>query len=320
MADWQPVSSYMPSARSEYPLSENRGLLEPDAGPPDLSEEPGSRPMPEVRAAPSDPNTPKPEHALGRSRFRFRRNPEPLTTIVQVLLVICICITTLELANALVRYNAVAHETPSMSGGTDSLLLPEKPENENASGGGEVSSVAMDGSQATIPSDENDDVGNLLLWAGWIVNLLLVVPYFMWLFRADQNCRNFSFIMRFKPEWAIWCYFIPPMNFFRPLQVMQEIYRVSRNPRTWHNDRLSVLVAVWWTLALATGVLALSSWLHSMEAATPAAQADAELLFVALKVVQAAWYGVFLAMVTVIVQNQMRVVRESRRRAGQEEE
>ena len=64
--------------------------------------------------------------------------------------------------------------------------------------------------------------------AGWVVNTLLIVPYFMWLYRANQNCRGFSYIMRFKPKWAVGCHFVPPMNVFRPCQVMQEMVRIVR--------------------------------------------------------------------------------------------
>ena len=125
--------------------------------------------------------------------------------------------------------------------------------------------------------------------------------------------------MRFSPEWAVWCYLVPPLCLFRPLQVMQEIWRVSRNPRTWNNDRHSVLVASWWLLTLATVILALYVGYYALGTPDQAVQATTEVLFLLLKAVQVTWYGVFLTMVTLIVHHQLRPgagVPASRARGG----
>jgi hypothetical protein len=245
------------------------------------------------------------QHVVGRQRFRFRKSPEPLTTILQVLLIICICVAALELANAIVHYE-------DMTSGVSSLTAP----NGNAIIGDTPPASSDESSPAP---DVADDTGWMLEETGWVVNVLLIVPYFMWLYRANQNCRHFSFIMRFKPKWAVGCYFVPPMNVFRPCQVMQEIWRVSNNPRTWHNDRNSVLVGIWWTLTLATIGLAIFNGVQSLEAATRDDQVQVELVFLVLKVIQLAWYGTFIALVTIIIQKQISVVKKSKRKAEAEE-
>lgn len=324
MSDWQPIASFQPTDTSAArpattPLPKTRSLLEPDSGPPDLAPEGSTRLLPEVGPHPAaTPASEKHGHTVGRNRFRFRRKPEPLTTIVQVLLVLCICVTVLELVAGIVRYSSLSAGIPKF--GTDHGLLSGTG-HDDLLGGGELSSVATDGNHAFTP-DDGDDAGRLLEWLGWAVNVVFIVPYFMWLYRTVQNCRNFSFIMRFSPEWAVWCYFIPPVFFFRPLQVMQEVWKVSRNPRTWHNDRPSIFVGLWWLLTLATGALALSSWLHSLSAETRAQQMNSQLLFLALKVVQVAWYAIFLTLVTQVIQMQTHVVRAARRKAerGEPEE
>jgi hypothetical protein len=324
MEEWKPIKLFerlqIPPAR---PVTQRlllpEPVLEPDSGPPDAAGTTNTRLLPEVgKRSPSVPeaaSAAEPKHMVGRNRFRFRRSPEPLTTIAQVILVVCLCITALELANAIVRYSSLSSGLAPMDD-AHSLLAP--PPHDNEATANEVSSVSTDGSRAFIPADEDDDTGRILEWLGWGANIAFIVPYFMWLYRTSQNCRNFSFIMRFKPEWAVACHFVPPMNLFRPCQVMQEIWRVSNNPRTWHNDRFSILVGIWWALTLGTGALALSSWLHAAEAETHAAQLASALYFIALKVVQLAWYSVFLALVTQIIQKQRLVVRRARRKAEQE--
>jgi hypothetical protein len=44
-----------------------------------------------------------------------------------------------------------------------------------------------------------------------------------------------------------------------------------------------------------------------------------EEVFLVLKVLQLAWYGTFIAMVTVIIQKQRSVVRQSKRKTDDEE-
>jgi hypothetical protein len=328
MADWEPIANFAAAhglpATEVLPDTQRLSLSSPVGEVPaepavkaPRTVESGSKPMPELkpRAATETPARHVP--ATGRRRFNFRRDPEPLTTILQVMLVICLCIAALELANAVVRYSSLATALPVMHD-ADGNPMPDPTD----TGTDQVSSVSADGSALLTPDSEtgNDDIGQLLQWTGWGANALLMVFYFMWLYRTDQNCRNFSSIMRFSPEWAVWCYFVPPLCFFRPAQVMQEIWRVSRNPRTWNNDRQSFLVAFWWLLTVATIGLAIYIPLHSRNTADHAAQAANELLFLGLKVVQVAWYGVFLIMITSIIHKQLRLVRESRRHGRDDDE
>jgi len=331
MADWEPIANFTP-ATPAVPATQRLPDLEAK-----LAGEQAAEAAAEARRQRISPTKPLPDftkrrpepaeaemrhvHATGRRRFNFRRDPEPLTTILQVVLVICLCVTALELGNAVVHYSSLATETPAVLDADGNPVQPTGEDTSSSPANDQISSVSTDGSALLNPEPDTagDDLGQVLEWAGWGANVLLIVPYFMWLYRTDQNCRHFSTIMRFKPEWAVWCYFVPPLNFFRPLQVMQEIWRVSRNPRTWHNDRFSIIVAAWWALTLGTGGLALYLKLHPVDPQNHLAQINAELLFVLLKVVQLAWYGVFLTMVTLIIHRQMRLVRESRRRGESED-
>jgi hypothetical protein len=329
MADWEPVANFpagpavpetqrLPATQPLSVIAAKSEQIAEEAAKAQRKPDSTSRPMPEVKSRP-EPAEAVSRHvpATGRRRFNFRRDPEPLTTILQVMLVICICIAGLELANAVVRYSSMS---TGLTSGLDAIGNPLP----DASGQSpdQISSVSSDGSALLTPEPDSGggDIGQLLQWTGWGANALLMVIYFMWLFRTDQNCRNFSSIMRFNPEWAVWCYFVPPLNTFRPLQVMQEIWRVSRNPRTWNNDRLSWLVASWWLLTLGTIGLAVYDFFYPFGAQGRAAETNAEFLFLLLKVMQVVWYGVFLTMITLIVHSQLRLVRESRRHGRDEED
>ena len=83
--------------------------------------------------------------------------------------------------------------------------------------------------------------------------LLLVtsVVFLRWVYRAYKNTQGFGAEgLRFSPGWAVGYYFVPPLNLFRPAQVMSEIWRVSQDPQNWMQRRGSRLVATWWALFL----------------------------------------------------------------------
>jgi hypothetical protein len=280
MDEWQPLSLFRPSSSRPFV---------PDRRPEALSEG-GNVPLAKQSAetpadwAPTTAQNPKERQHV--RRFHFRRKPEPLTTIVQTLIVICIVLAALELADTLVHYNLVRSETP----------VPN----------------AITSAPAWMRI--MDDMGWMLLAIFGAVNLFLIIPYCVWLYRTNLNSRNFSFIMHFTPEWTVGSQFVPVINFFMPCQAMQELWKVSRNPRTWHNDRPSVLVGMWWMLALAatgllvaTGVLALRARSHD----------DLVLVIVMFMIVLAtllAFYGTWLAVISVITQNQIRLVNPPKRK------
>ena len=214
---------------------------------------------------------------------RFRRYPEPLTTVLQVFLIVCIGLSGIDLANAFVHYNLISSQIPDLTTG------------------------------ATLPAVMGP--AELLFFritAG--MTLVTLLPYLMWVYQANVNSRNFSPIVRFSKGWAVGCNFVPAVNLFMPCQVMQEIWKVSRNPRTWHNDRSSILVGTWWALWLLRefGYIAYGG-LYA-RAKTDSDVATIALVGVILFAVQTIYFGVFFAMITTIVQNQKRQVAAGRRR------
>ena len=76
---------------------------------------------------------------------------------------------------------------------------------------------------------------------------ILLVP--AWTLRASHNARQLGASgMRFAPEWAAGWYFVPPGLFWKPYQVMKEIWQASVCPSDWRRQRGSPLVGWWWAL------------------------------------------------------------------------
>ena len=70
-----------------------------------------------------------------------------------------------------------------------------------------------------------------------------------WIHRANHNARQLGAAdMRFTPGWAVAWYFVPIAWFWKPYQVMSEIWRTSRNPSYWRGQPVSLLLPWWWLL------------------------------------------------------------------------
>lgn len=94
----------------------------------------------------------------------------------------------------------------------------------------------------------------LLSVTGFILFLATFVVFLMWLHRTSSNARTLATgPMRFTPGWSVGWFFVPIMNFWRPLQVMKELWRVSQEGTKY--PRPTGVVVVWWLLWLAAGIL-----------------------------------------------------------------
>ena len=95
-----------------------------------------------------------------------------------------------------------------------------------------------------------------------LVYIPTVVLFLMWMHRATRNLRPLrAYEQRFSPAWAVGWWFVPIMWFFRPYQVMAEIWRGSNPDVTpgaeWKSVAASPLLGWWWTLWLVSNLLSL---------------------------------------------------------------
>ena len=109
----------------------------------------------------------------------------------------------------------------------------------------------------------------LFVWLG------LVITFLMWLHRASSNLIGLGYVnQKFSPGWAVGWWFVPIMSFFRPFQVMKEIWKNSHpenkytselesdNPSLmYQKDELSSDLMGWWW-----GVWLVSNWIGNVAA------------------------------------------------------
>lgn len=93
---------------------------------------------------------------------------------------------------------------------------------------------------------------------GLILQLVLVVIYLMWVYRAHLDLRLWTRErLNFTSGRAVGWWFIPFANLVQPCRVMGEIWRRSdaRHGAGWGNGGAPLLLVSWWLAFLVEGVL-----------------------------------------------------------------
>ena len=111
-------------------------------------------------------------------------------------------------------------------------------------------------------SDAEENLSDLIGFAA-LVGIATAIAFLFWIYRVSQNLYSLGAPgQRFSPRWAVGWWFIPIMFFFRPYQVMAEIWKGSVHRTSgapiehWKTESVSALVPWWWGLWIAAFVLA----------------------------------------------------------------
>src|SRR5271165_4169959 len=169
--------------------------------------------------------TPDQSRTEVRSAYHFQVDPTGLTRLLQWLLWIGVAVASVALVDDVVEFVQVqiGHVTPDQLTDSDPI-------------------------QGFIE----------LLQSG--LGVVTAITFLKWVYRAYKNVQGFGAEgLRFSPGWAIGYYFIPILSLIRPVQVMNEIWRASDDPRNWQKRPGSWMIASWWALFLIyTGVTQVS--------------------------------------------------------------
>ncbi|MGH2694257.1 MAG: DUF4328 domain-containing protein [Actinomycetota bacterium] len=88
--------------------------------------------------------------------------------------------------------------------------------------------------------------------------------FLVWFHAAYANLPRFGAAgLRYKTWWAVGGWLIPIVNFFRPKQIANDIWRASEpapaGDRTWRDRPVPALLGWWWAAWLASGLLSLGA-------------------------------------------------------------
>ena len=97
---------------------------------------------------------------------------------------------------------------------------------------------------------------------GGVLQLATVVVFLIWFYRAYANVRRLGVRnLRYRTGWSIGAWFVPILNFFRPKQIANDVWRGSDPrmpapaPPAWHQNPVPALLHWWWAGWLTSSVL-----------------------------------------------------------------
>lgn len=125
--------------------------------------------------------------------------------------------------------------------------------------------VALKAREAQLTTNE------IMLWTQIGLFVATGVAFLVWLYQARVNLRAFG-IRRpsYSREWVVLSFLVPLVNFYRPYQVVREIWQASdpggRDAFNWRSLPVSGLLLAWWVLFASWGGLEVMALLSDLGA------------------------------------------------------
>ena len=101
--------------------------------------------------------------------------------------------------------------------------------------------------------DTNDIREQIIGLLYTIVYIASAVTFIMWFRRAYYNLHQKVTYLSYGEGWAAGAWFVPILNWFRPLQIMNDLYRYTPEFLAKHNINVAGklkmgILGIWWTL------------------------------------------------------------------------
>ncbi|TWU13557.1 hypothetical protein CA54_23920 [Symmachiella macrocystis] len=120
-------------------------------------------------------------------------------------------------------------------------------------------------------ADANDNRQLVIFGAAIVVYLMTAVLFLRWTYLASRNARSLvAEKLEYSPGWAVGWFFVPIVNFWKPYQVMIEIFKAS-NPNMdddWQESSSPPATSRWWTMWVIAIIIGRVSSRMSMRAKT----------------------------------------------------
>ena len=110
--------------------------------------------------------------------------------------------------------------------------------------------------QAVIDAEASDLRQQIIAIVTIIVFLITLVLIYIWVYRANYNAGVLSSKrMIFSPKWSVLWFFIPIASFWKPYQVLKEIWLVSQKENEYKLMEESKILPLWWTFWVISALL-----------------------------------------------------------------
>jgi len=91
------------------------------------------------------------------------------------------------------------------------------------------------------------------LWV--LLFVATIVVWCVWQHRSHLAARDLVAGMKLSPAWAVGCWFVPIVNYFKPFQAMRELWRASLGAPAWRTQPTWSGLGWWWATWLGFNVL-----------------------------------------------------------------
>jgi len=108
-------------------------------------------------------------------------------------------------------------------------------------------------SQATANRADRWVRGAGALWV--VLFVITIVVWCVWQHRSHQAARDLVAGLDLSAAWAVGCWFVPIVNYFKPFQAIRELWRASEGSPTWRAQATWPVLSWWWTTWLGFNLL-----------------------------------------------------------------
>jgi hypothetical protein len=134
-----------------------------------------------------------------------------------------------------------------------------------------------------------------------IVFFISAITFILWFRRAYYNLHLKSSFLTYKEEWAVYAWFLPFINLYRPFKIMKELYHetkrlLSRQGYGLDIKASSFTLGIWWTLWLTNNFIGQFILRYSQESDTVDQIITTTIASMVGNIV-----GVFLSLITIKV-------------------
>lgn len=108
--------------------------------------------------------------------------------------------------------------------------------------------------------EQNDVREQLIMLVTFIVNIISAVTFIQWFRRAYFNLHSLVPNLTFTEGWAAGSWFVPMISFFRPYQIMVELYNTTieklEERKLIENKNFNIsFLKLWWALWIFVSVI-----------------------------------------------------------------
>lgn len=150
-------------------------------------------------------------------------------------------------------------------------------------------------------ANSNDAREQIIAWIYTACFITSAVTFILWFRRAYFNLHQKVEYLSYTEGWAAGCWFVPILNWFRPFQIMNEMYKQTKefllgNEVRFHSNFTNIYLGWWWTLWLISSVIGQIVFRSTMNAVTIPQLSNATLWGMVDNII-----GIPLALITIKV-------------------